>query len=126
MYKESPESIKSPERIIKFEEETCCALERGFRQNPEVTKELTAIVGESKMANYRNIVLFGIDPKIKAENKFVMSDEIRTVYSQIAKRELERIEAEDEDDGDLLCGHSADEHKEALEGVVGIMEPTIN
>ena len=46
------------------------------------------------------------------------SEEMKTVYVQIAKMELERIDAEDEDDEDLICGHSVDEHRQALDPVV--------
>ena len=58
--------------------------------------------------------------------KFVPSEEMKTVYSQIAKRELERIDAEDEDDENLTCGHTVEEHRQALEVVVKKMIPTIN
>jgi len=120
MRKESLEYPGSVEGTVKFEKETLCALERAFKQNPGVAKELEAIVGEE---NFRNLT--DILPHAN-EFKFDQSEESKTVYGQIAKRELERIEAEDEDDEDLTCGHTVDEHREALQEVVDKMQPTVN
>lgn len=126
MFRESKEFPGSVEGTVKFSKETCCALERGFEQNPEVVKQLEGIVGEKKAKLFKDILFNSLSPKDRPEMKFVPSEEMKTIYSQIAKRELERIDAEDEDDEDLSCGHSVDEHKEALMSVVEKMEPRIN
>ncbi|OGN08918.1 MAG: hypothetical protein A3J46_02565 [Candidatus Yanofskybacteria bacterium RIFCSPHIGHO2_02_FULL_41_11] len=120
--KEFPGSI---EGTVRFDEETLCALERGLEQNPEVAEQLEEIVGE-KAKIFRDILSNTLDPKHRAPIKFVPNDEARTFYSQIAKRKLERIDAEDEDDEDLTCSHSVDEHRRALEIVVEKMTPTVN
>lgn len=60
------------------------------------------------------------------EIKYDPSEELKTTYSQIAKRELERIQAEDEDDEDLTCGHPIGDHVRALQNIVKKMEPTVN
>ena len=119
-FRESKEFPGSAEGTVKFDKETCCALERGFKNNPVVVKELEEVVGKEKMKTFAEIL-----PNTD-EMKFVPSEEMKTVYSQIAKRELERIEAEDEDDEDLLCGHSVEEHRQALATVVEKMEPKVN
>lgn len=117
---ESLEFPGSVEGTVKFDKETCCALGRAFKQNPGVAKELEAIVGEENMSNLTDILPHA------DEVTFNQSEESKMVYSQIAKRELERIDAEDEDDEDLTCGHTVEEHKEALREVVDKMGPTIN
>jgi len=119
------ESKKSPELVeikITFDGETICALGRAFKKNPEVAKNLASVVGEENMKIFTDILTNTNEMEIKYDP----SEELRTVYSQIAKRELERIEAEDEDDEDLSCGHSVDEHKEALALVIEKMQPTVN
>ncbi len=118
MFRESKEFPGSVEGTVRFDKKTCCALERGFKHNPAVVKELEKIVGEPKIKIFIKIL-----PNTD-EMKFVPSEEMQTVYSQIAKRELERIEAED--DEDLSCGHSVDEHREALMSVIKKMQPKIN
>ncbi len=115
----------SAEGTVKFDEETLCALDRGLEKNPEVAKQLKEVVGQ-KSEIFKDILSNTLDPKHRAPMKFVPNEEARTFYGQIAKRELERIEAEDEDDEDLFCGHSVEEHKEALESVIEKMQPTIN
>ena len=118
---ESLEFPGSVEGTVKFDKETCCALERAFKQNPGVAKELEAIVGgEENMRNLTDVLPHA------DELTFDQSEASKTVYGQIAKRELERIAAEDEDDEDLTCGHTVDEHQEALREVVEKMEPTIH
>ena len=119
----SGESLEFPgsvERTVRFDKETCCALGRAFRQNPGVAKELEAIVGEENMRNFTDVLPHA------DELTFDQSEESKTVYGQIAKRELERIDKEDEDDEDLTCGHTVDEHQEALREVVEKMGPTVN
>lgn len=58
--------------------------------------------------------------------KFVPSEEMQTIYSQIAKTELKRIEDQEENNHDLSCGHSVDQHRQALVTVVEKMKPTTN
>lgn len=124
------EIFKNPElekRKVRFDVETMCALERGFEQNPEVAKELEGIVGERLAKLFKDILFNALDLKNRAPMTFILEkEEAKIVYGQIAKRELERIDAEDEDDNDLTCGHSVDEHREALRVVVEKMEPTVN
>ena len=118
---ESLEFPGSVEGTVKFDKETCCALERAFKQNPGVAKELEAIVGgEENMRNLTDVLPHA------DELTFDQSEASKTVYGQIAKRELERIAAEDEDDEDLACGHSVDEHRQALQSVVEKMTPMVN
>ena len=115
------------ERKVRLDRETLCALDRAFQQNPGVAKELEGIVGEDTVRIFKDILANTLDPAHRAEITFIPDkEEVRTIYGQIAKRELERIEAEDEDDEDLTCGHTVDEHREALETLVGKMNPTVN
>ena len=120
MRKKSLEYPGSVEGTVKFEKETCCALGRGFEQNPGVVQQLKELMGPVEVNNFIEIL-----PNTD-EMKSVPSEEMKTVYGQIAKRELERIEAEDEDDEDLTCGHTVDEHREALKAVVEKITSTIN
>jgi len=120
MRKESLEFPGSVEGTVKFNKETCCALARAFKQNPGVAKELETVVGEENMRNLTDVLPHA------DEFTFDQSEESKTVYSQIAKKELERIAAEDEDDEDLACGHSVDEHRQALQSVVEKMTPMVN
>ena len=119
-FRESQEFPGSVEGTVKFDKETCCALERGFEQNPSTVQQLKETMGPVKINNFVEIL-----PNTD-EMKFVPSEEMKTVYGQIAKRELERIATEDEDDEDLTCGHSVEEHQDALREVVEKMEPTIH
>lgn len=122
--------IPDPEqesKKIRFDAETMCALERGFEKNPEVAKELEEVVGEKLVQLFKDILFNTADPKRRAPVTFIPEKkEANIVYSQIAKRELERIEAEDEDDEDLTCGHTIEDHIYALQNVVEKMGPTVN
>lgn len=120
MPKESLEFPGSVEGTVKFSKETCCALERGFEQNPELVQELKEMMGPVAINNFAEIL-----PNTE-EMKFVPSDEMKAVYSQMAKRELERIQAEDEDDEDLTCGHSIGDHVRALQNVVDKLNPVVH
>jgi len=120
MRKESLEFPGSVEGTVKFEKETCCALQRGFEHNPGVVQQLKELMGPVEVNNFIEIL------RNTDEMKFVPSEAMKTVYGQIAKRELERIEAEDEDDEDLTCGHAVEEHIHALQKVVEKMEPAVN
>jgi len=116
------ESIEgSMEGGIEFDETACCALERAFEQNPEVTRRLEDILDDDE-----NFGSFRIMLKSAEGIKFIPEDNMKTVCSQIAKRELERINVEGEGDGDLGCGHTVSEHIEALNYIVEKMEPTIS
>ena len=123
--KRSKEFPGSVEGTVRFDEETLCALEHGLDKNPEVAKELEEIVGQ-KAKIFRDILSNTLNPKQRAPIQFVPNEEARTFYSQISKRELERIDAEDEEDEDLTCGHSVDEHRRVLKVVVEKMQPTVN
>ncbi len=117
---ESRGFIKSKEGTIGFDRESRCALIRGFEQNQAVVRELKKIVEEREVEFFAKILSDSV------EDRYIISDEMKTIYGQVAKRELERIDAEDEDDDDLLCGHSVEEHQEALRSVVEKMEPAVN
>jgi hypothetical protein len=124
MSRESLESSESAEKFFEFGEDVCCALRRGFEQNPSTVKQLIQEMGEKgeqKVAFFKELLL---DPEEGID--FNLQHELKTTYNQIAKRELERIQAEDEDDEDLKCGHSLDEHMDALEYVVEKTEPTVH
>ena len=110
------------ERKVKFDEETIRALKRAFKKNPEVARNMADVVGEKNIRIFTDILTNTNEMEIKYDP----SEELKTAYSQIAKRELERIDAEEEDDEDLACGHSVDEHRQALREVVEKMELTIN
>lgn len=120
MSRDSLEFPGSVEGTIQFDKDVCCALKRGFEENSVLVEQLARIVGE------KNIKIFSDILSNTDEMKFVPSDDMKTAYGQIAKRELERIDATDEDDEDLSCGHSVDEHKEALGSVMEKMEPSLN
>ena len=117
----------SVEGTVKFDQETCCALGRGFEHNPSVVKQLEEIVGAEGVKVYKDILFNTLDPKNRPSMKFVPAQEaMKTVYGQIARRELERIEAESEDDEDISCGHTIDEHIIALQEVVEKMKTVVN
>lgn len=118
---ESQELIEPTSEVFEFDEEARCALERGFEQNPAVVKELTKIVKEKEMD-----FLIKALSKMNEYEGLIVYDHMRMVYGQIAKRELERIKAEDEADNDITCGHTVDEHQEALRAVLEKTEPTIH
>lgn len=121
--KELVESIEGSmvEGGVEFNKTACCALDRAFEKNPEVTRRLEDIVDDDEtFGNFRKIL------KSADEIKFTPADNMKTACSQIAKRELERIEYEREVDKDLVCGHVVNEHIEALKYVVEKMGPTIN
>ena len=122
MFRKFKKIPKAIERKITFDGETICALGRAFKKNPEVVRDLAGVVGEENMKIFTDILINTNEMEIKYDP----SEELKTLYGQIAKRELERIEAEDEDDEDLTCGHTVDEHREALETVVEKMTPTVN
>jgi len=122
MFRESKKFPDSVDIKIKFDGETICALGRAFKKNPEVARNLAEVVGEENMKIFTEILTNTNEMEIKLDS----SGELKIAYSQIAKRELERIDAEDEDDEDLSCGHSVEEHKQALASVVEKMEPKIN
>ncbi len=116
----SEEIIDTVEGKFELDEEICCALDRGFEQNPGVVKQLLEVVSDESMKFYTDILANA------TEMKFVPTEEIKMVYSQIAKRELERIAEEGEGDEALTCGHSIEEHQLALMEALEKMEPTVN
>ena len=120
--KDFVESMESSvETGMEFDEVACCVLNRAFEKNPEVTKRLEDIVDDDEIFGSFRRMLEG------SENiKFTPEDNMKTVRSQIAKRELERINSEDEDDKDLECGHSVDDHVSALEYIVEKMGTKVN
>ena len=107
--------------VVHFDEIDCCALKRGFDMNPILTEELKKIVGERSIKYFSGELL-----DFKDDEDVVVYDEVRTAYSQVAKRELERITAEDEDDLDLSCDYTVKEHQDALREVLKKIGPTIN
>jgi hypothetical protein len=113
------------EKEIEFDEDVCCALKRAFKMNPEVDKELEKIVGRPAI-NFFIRKLSNFDGDRDKQKSPQYMDMMETVYSQIAKRELERIEAEDEDDEDIVCGHSVDDHRESLELVLNKTKPVVH
>lgn len=120
-----PPSVEELERKkIVFDEETICALGRAFDKNPGAARELEEIVGQEKVRLSKEILVNtgsgGITMKYEPEQGF------KTVYGQIAKRELERIEEESEDDENLNCGHTIEDHIYALQDVVEKMSQTVN
>ena len=117
---EIPEIYDPVEGSLEFDEDICCALKRGFEQNPSVVKEL-----ESVVKNKDEIRLLQDSLSNPDEIDPTFSEEMKIVYSQIAKRELGRTINYDEDK-DLLCGHSVDEHILALKEVLAKMEPKVN
>ena len=125
-FKESKEFNVIAEGTVEFYKETCCALYRAFKKNPELVEQLKGIVGKEKIKLFANILFNSLAPLKWPEMRFVPSEEMKTVYSQIAKRELERITTENEDDTDLSCEHTIDEHLTALGEVVKNMAPVIN
>ena len=127
MARESLEFTGMPKGTVEFNEETCCALERGFEQNPTMVKQLEEAIGENKVKIFKDILFNSLDPQKRPPMKFVpVTEEVKTLYGQIAERELERIEAEDEDDEDISCGHTIDEHIWALKKVVERMKSVVH
>ena len=126
MFKESKEFPGSVEGTVKFSRESCCALDRGLEMNMETAKQLAEVVGEEKARIFKDILFNTLDPGSRPEMKFVPNEEAKVFYGQIAKRELKRIEEQEENDKDLSCGHSVKQHRMALESVVENLEPKVN
>ena len=126
-HKESHEAPEEIFRNLELNEDIRCALRRAFEMNPEVAKELKAIVKSPVKFDFLREVL---DDSGDNEGGGIATlkpfDEAETVYGQIAKRELERIEAEGEGDGDLVCEHTVSEHEDALRLVLEKFGPSIN
>ena len=111
----------SAEGRMEFDETDCCALDRAFEQNTEVTRRWEDIVdNDENMAAFRKML------KDAEEIKFIPDDKMKMACSQIAKRELERIDAEGSGDESLICRHSLAEHVESLQNIVQEMGPTIH
>jgi len=119
-YRESEQFIEPLERI-EFSDKTFCALKRGFEENPGLVGELERTVGKEEVKFYFEIV-----EEMENSPNLVKSYNIGKVYSKIAERELERISAEDEDDDDLSCEHTVEDHQEGLREVLKILKQTIH
>ena len=100
------------EGTVKFDKVTCCALKRAFGENAEVANQLGGMVGIKEIKLFKDI-LHNTD-----EMKFVPSEIMKIVYSQIAKQELKRIDEQMEGDDDLSCSHSVEKHKGVLRAVI--------
>lgn len=115
---EKKEQSQAPE-LVKFEEVHCCALRHAFANssNIDVVASLVKAIGEEKV-------------KLSAEilNKtfrlgFPHNPEIDEIYYEIAAAELERLEKIKEGEANFSCGHSAEEHKEALLSIIAMTAP---
>ena len=124
MLRKSKEFPSSVEGTVRFEKETCCALEHGFERNPEAVRQLEEMMGKDKVRLFKEILSNTLNPSDRPEMKFVPTEEMKTVYGQIAKRELEELNKEK--DESLSCDHTIEEHRRALEDVVRQVEPMAN
>lgn len=110
-----PLSPEKPE-LVELSEVECCALAHGFAKNAEAVSTLIELVDKEKLKAATDIL-------IKTKHvAFPHNDAIETAYAQIARVELERLDA---GKNGLHCQHSPDEHKKALSAVVAnLAKPT--
>jgi hypothetical protein len=102
---------------VELGEPECCALEHAFAKNPKTISELTSFV------DMENLELWKDELAETERLVFVPNEKMKTAYSQIAKAELKRLAHEE---ADFHCGHSPEEHKEALQSVVSIFSNHAN
>lgn len=108
------------EGAVEIDEVVWCALKHAFEVNPEAVKKLEEGMRVKDMDILRS-AFDGVE-----RMRITPSDKMKTVYSQIAKKELERMEAGKDDDDDLSCGHSREDHEESLRMIVEKMSGTVN
>jgi hypothetical protein len=111
-------------RRLDFEEVAVCALKLAFERNPELVNELADNAGGSGFDKNRNPrtgqrkinecrnQLFGADVSFRV-------DEVDTkiIYHQLAQKEGDRLSSAVEDK-DIVCGHTVDDHLDALNEVL--------
>lgn len=118
--RELPELEGGLDGTIKFDKDICCALERAVNQNPKTVKRLEDIIdNDDEVAGFKGMLSH---PEID----FEPSEDMKMFYSQLATKELDRIDAEGEKEDDLICGHSTAEHQDALKMVVDKMGAIIH
>ena len=108
---------------IEFDEIDCCALDRAFEMNPEVTSQLKDIFNDDEnFGTFRRILKGAKDGE---GIKFSLEDRMNMICSQIAKLELQRMDAVEYDEK-LSCDHPMRDHIDSLKDIVKKMEPTIH
>jgi len=120
MHPEIKRSTFEVETILKFDETTRCALRRGFEMNTTVVEELRKIMDGEQIE-----LVIELLKNFDDNDDFGAMNDFKTIYVQIAKAELKRIE-NGVQDKDMACGHFVDEHKKVLEEVIKTVEPAIN
>jgi hypothetical protein len=109
---------KVVEGTIEFNEMTCCAMAHAFARNRAAVEKLKEIIPPDKLRKMAEIL-----PTTK-NMTFVPSEEMQTVYSQIAKAELERLKTEKTPD--FYCDHSINQHVKALQNALKEVSPKTN
>lgn len=105
---------------VIFTKEMCCALQSGFVLNPALVEQLEDMIGKDRVRIFSQI----LPNTNEMEIKYDPSEELKTVYGQIAKKEIERIKAEHQ--LNLTCGHSVCGHIEALNFLVAKLNPIVH
>ena len=102
----------------------CCALERGCAQEAHLpfVQEYLAGIGERHPV-YKALIMLGIF-KNTLHLEFVPHEIYRVVYSYIAAAEKVALEADKDADAMLNCGHTAEQHCEALGNVWTKIKPS--
>jgi hypothetical protein len=102
---------------VELDEAECHALECAFANNPGTIAQLT------QLADKRDMELWEEELKGTSHLVFVPDEAMKTVYFQIADAEIKRLARENVA---LYCGHSNEDHVEALKSVESIFGPTVN
>lgn len=100
--------------LVKFEEAECCALRYAFASNPKTAALLVKAIGEEKVRLSAEIL------NRTSRLGFPHNPEVDEIYYEIAQAELSRIE---KGEVHFDCGHSTEEHKEALLSVISMTTP---
>lgn len=115
----SSEKLKFAEGVIEFDEVTCCALAHAFEKNKETVQQLKEVVGPDELRKMVDIL-----PTTK-NMAFIPSEDTQIAYSQIAKKEKERLEGSGENQN-FHCKHTPTQHLGALKSIIKKIEPQLN
>jgi len=102
---------------IELDKPECHALECAFANNPKTIVQL------AELADERDMELWAEELKGTSHLVFIPSEAMKTVYFQVADAEIKRLAR---GDGKLYCGHSKEEHLEALQSVESTFSQPVN
>ncbi len=102
---------------VELDEAECHALECAFTNNPKIIAQL------AELADERDMKLWAEELKGTSHLVFVPSEVMKTVYFQIADAEIERLA---HGNNTLYCGHSSEDHLEALRSIESTFSQSVN